>query len=156
MQFSELIDQYAAGPALVQQSTAGMKREQVLARPVPNQWSTLQVVCHLADFEIVYADRLKRVIAENGPTLFGGDPDVFAAGLAYHQRELAEELALIEACRKQVTRILRTLKDADFARVGKHSEAGPLTLLQLLERVTGHVPHHVKFIQQKRQMLGII
>src|SRR5262249_13300476 len=154
MQFTALIDEYAAGPKLVQGATSGMTREQVLARPIPTQWSTLQVVCHLADFEIVYADRLKRVIAENGPTMFGGDPDVFAAGLAYPSRDLAEELAVIEACRRQVTRILRTLKDEDFSRVGKHSEAGPLTLLQLLERVTGHVPHHVKFIQQKRQLLG--
>ena len=84
MQYAALIDEYAAGPKLLQTATAGMTREQVLAKPVPGKWSTLQVVCHLADFEIVYADRLKRVIAENGPTLFGGDPDVFANSLAYH------------------------------------------------------------------------
>jgi len=155
MQYAALIEEYAAGPKLLQTATAGMTREQVLAKPVPNKWSTLQVVCHLADFEIVYADRLKRVIAENGPTLFGGDPDVFANSLAYHHRDLAEELALIDACRRQVTRILRTLKEEDFSRVGKHSEAGPLTLLQFLQRVTEHVPHHVKFIEHKRQMLGI-
>lgn len=155
MQYAALIDEYAAGPKLLLAATAGMSREQAVAKPVPGKWSTLQVVCHLADFEIVYADRLKRVIAENGPTLFGGDPDVFANSLAYHNRDLGEELALIEACRRQVTRILRTLKDEDFSRVGKHSEAGPLTLLQFLQRVTEHLPHHVKFIQQKRQLLGI-
>lgn len=155
MQPTALIDQYAAGPKLLREATAGMTRAQVLARPIPGKWSTLEVVCHLADFEIVYADRLKRVIAENSPTMFGGDPDVFAAGLAYHARDLEEELRLIESCRTQVTRILRTLKPEDFSRVGKHSEAGPLTLLQLLERVTGHVPHHVHFIQHKRQTLGI-
>jgi hypothetical protein len=155
MQYAALIEEYAAGPALLVAATAGMTREQALARPIPGKWSTLQVICHLADFEIVYADRLKRVIAENGPTLFGGDPDVFANSLAYHQRDLGEELALIEACRKQVARILRTLKEQDFSRVGKHSEAGPLTLLQFLQRVTEHVPHHVKFIEHKRQALGI-
>jgi hypothetical protein len=42
-----------------------MDRSQLLARPIPRKWSTLEVVCHLADFEIVYADRIKRVIAEN-------------------------------------------------------------------------------------------
>lgn len=155
MQHAALIDQYAAGPKLLREATAGMTREQVLARPVAGKWSTLEAVCHLADFEIVYADRLKRVIAENEPTLFGGDPDTFAARLAYHSRDLAEELRLIESCRGQVARILRTLKDQDFARIGKHSEAGPLTLLVLLERVTEHVGHHVKFIQEKRKALGV-
>src|SRR5262245_8738175 len=110
MSHAALIDQYAAGPKLLREATRGMTREQAAARPIAGKWSTLECVCHLADFEIVYADRLKRVIAEDKPTMFGGDPDVFAAALAYHERDLAEELSLIEACRGQVTRILRTLK----------------------------------------------
>ena len=155
MHQAALIDAYAAGPKLLREATHGMTRQQALARPVAGKWSTLQCVCHIADFEIVYADRLKRVIAENEPTMFGGDPDVFAARLAYEQRDLAEELNLIEACRGQVARILRTLSDSDFQRIGKHSEAGPLTLQTLLQRVTEHIPHHAKFIQEKRAALEI-
>ena len=154
MKYTSLIDQYAAGPKLLREATAGMTRDQLLARPVAGKWSTLEVVCHLADFELVYADRLKRVIAEDEPTMFGGDPDVFAARLAYHSRDLAEELALVESCRQSTTRILRTLSEADFSRVGKHSEAGPLSLATLLERVTGHLPHHAKFISEKRKALS--
>ena len=154
MKYTALIDQYAAGPKLLREKTAGMTREQALARPVPGKWSTLEVVCHLADFEIVYADRLKRVIAEHEPTMFGGDPDVFAAKLSYHDRDLAEELAMIESIRNSTARILRKLGEADFARVGKHSEAGPLPLATLLERVTGHLPHHAKFIEEKRAALS--
>ena len=153
MQHAALIDQYAAGPKLVRDAVAGMTREELLARPIPGKWSTLEVVCHLADFEIVYADRLKRVIAEKEPTLFGGDPDTFAARLAYHNRDLEEELKLIESCRLHVARILRTLSDADFSRIGNHNEAGPLTLADLLERVTNHAIHHVKFIHEKRRAL---
>ena len=155
MKYSTLIDQYAAGPKLLREKTAGMTRDQVLARPVAGKWSTLEVVCHLSDFELVYADRMKRVIAENEPTMFGGDPDVFASRLAYQIRDLAEELALIEACRQSTVRILRTLSEADFARTGRHSEAGPLSLATLLERVAGHLPHHAGFIAEKRKALGI-
>jgi len=155
MPYTDLIDQYAAGPELLREATKGMSAEQVLARPVPGKWSTLEVICHLADFEIVFADRLKRVIAENEPTLFGGDPDVFAARLAYHSRDLEEELTLIAACRGHVVRILQTLQEEDFQRIGKHNEAGPLTLVQLLQRVTNHAVHHGKFIEEKRRALGL-
>jgi hypothetical protein len=154
MSYAELIDRYAAGPAQLAASTRGMTREQLVARPISGQWSTLEVVCHLADFEIVYADRLKRVIAEREPTMFGGDPDVFAARLAYAQRDLNEELNVIASIRAQVTRILRTLDEADFDRTGRHSEAGPLSLATLLARVTEHLPHHVKFIEAKRAALS--
>ena len=149
-----LIDDYLAGPQLLRQAVAGMSREQLLARPIPGKWSTLEVICHLADFEIVGADRIKRVIAENEPTLFGGDENLFAARLAYHERDAAEELLLIETIRKQVARILRTLKPEDFHRRGIHSEAGPLTLEGFVQRSTGHIPHHVRFIEEKRKALA--
>jgi len=64
-------------------------------------------------------------------------------------------LQLVEICRRHMTRILRTLTDADLARRGIHSEAGPLTLEQLLERVTRHLEHHVPFIEEKRRALGL-
>src|SRR5947208_1398215 len=118
MKFADLIDAYAAGPQQLRDAVKGMSREHVLARPVPGKWSTLEVVCHLADFEIVGADRIKRVIAEDKPTLPDGDENLFAARLAYHARDLDDELQLFTSIRGQVTRILRTLSDEDFARIG--------------------------------------
>jgi hypothetical protein len=155
MKYDPLINEFAAGPQLLREAVKGMSREQVTARPVAGKWSTLEVVCHVADFEIVGADRIKRVIAENKPTLPDGDENLFAKGLAYHSRELDEELQVVGAIRAQVARVLRTLKDEDFARIGNHSAAGPLTLLQLVERGTNHIKHHVKFVEEKRKALGV-
>jgi len=149
-----LIDDYLAGVEVLRQLVAGMSREQLLARPIPGKWSTLEVIGHLADFEIVGADRIKRVIAENEPTLFGGDQNQFAARLAYHQRDAEEELLLIETIRKQVARILFTLNPEDFQRRGVHSEVGPLTLGEFVQRSTRHIPHHVRFIEEKRKALA--
>src|SRR5438270_10389453 len=149
-----LIDNYLAGPALLRQAVTGMTRQQLLARPVPGKWSTLEVVCHLCDFEPVYADRMKRVIAEERPTLLGADEKKFAASLAYHERDVEEELAIVESTRKQMARILRTLKPEALQRVGVHNEAGPRTLEQLLATITKHIEHHVKFIEEKRRALS--
>jgi len=155
MEYSKLIDDYAACAALLRDATNGMTREQILARPIPGKWSTLEVVCHLSDFEIVYADRIKRIIAEERPTLPDGDEQLFAAKLACHSRDLEEELQVFSAIRTATARILRTLPATDFARVGVHSASGPLTLLQFVERATKHIPHHVAFIQEKRRALGL-
>jgi len=155
MNYQKLIDEFAAGQQLLHEAVKGLSREQLVARPVAGKWSTLEVVCHIADFDIVGADRIKRVIAENKPTLPDGDEKLFAARLAYHQRDLEEELHVIGAIRSQVARILRTLGDEDFARIGNHTAAGPLTLQQLVERMANHLPHHVKFIAEKRKALGI-
>ena len=152
---AQLIDPYLAGVETLREAVAGMSREQLTARPVAGKWSTLEVVCHLADFDPILADRMKRVIAEDRPQLLGADEQRFAAALAYHQRDLEEELALIEHTRSQMARILRTLPDEALQRVGVHNERGPLTLEQLLGGATNHILHHVKFIAEKRRALGL-
>jgi hypothetical protein len=154
MSFTALIDEYAAGPYILERAVAGMSDDALRATPVVGKWSTQQVVCHIADFEPVYADRMKRVLAEQEPALLSGDPDLFAAKLAYDRRVVEEELQIIELARKQMVRILRTLEPSDFQRKGIHSSDGPLTLETLLRRITGHIPHHVKFIEDKKVVLA--
>lgn len=152
-EFQDLISKYDQGPHLLRESLVGLSSIQLRTPAPPGTWSALQVVCHIADFELVYADRMKRVVAEDQPTLFGGDPDVFAAKLGYAQRNLEEELDAIASVRRQASRFLKTLSPADFQRTGNHSEDGPLTLARLLERIAGHIPHHVQFIEGKRASL---
>ena len=149
MTLDELLKQYERGPDLLKATTEGVREDQFDQTPVPGKWSIRQVVCHIADFEPVYADRMKRVLVEDNPAMFGGDPDVFAAGLHYEKRGVQAEIELIAAVRRQMAVILRNTEVEDFQRTGVHSEAGPLTLETLLERITRHIPHHVSFIEAK-------
>ena len=153
MDHAALIDEYLAGPQRLRDAIAGMTAGQINAAPVPGKWSTRQVICHIADFEPVYADRMKRALAEEQPTIFGGDPDAFAAHLAYGDRDIEEELTLIESVRTHMARILRTLQPNGFQRAANHSESGPLTVEQLLTNITQHIPHHIRFIEEKRAAL---
>jgi hypothetical protein len=117
--------------------------------------STLEVVCHLVDFEPVYADRMKRTIALDRPSLLGADETLFLKSLAYHERDVEEEFAILEHTRSQMARILRALPPQTLQRVGVHSERGEVTVEKLLATITNHVPHHVKFIHDKRAALGL-
>ena len=156
MKLAAMIDAYLAGPPTLRAAVRGLSRAQLVARPVPGKWSTLEVVCHLADFDPILADRMKRVIAEDRPQLLGADEQRFAAALAYHDRDLAEEVDIIERTRSQMARILRTLPAEALRRVGVHNERGPLTLEDLLTTVTNHVGHHLKFVADKRRALGLL
>ena len=150
MSHAQLITEYLAGPQTLRIAVTGMTAEQINATPVPGKWSTKRVICHIADFEPVYVDRMKRVIAENEPMMMIGDPDLFAARLAYDQRDVEVELDFIEATRTHMEPILRSLVPSDFQRQGNHSEDGLITLEILLKNITDHIPHHLKFIEEKR------
>src|SRR5438874_13766049 len=115
---SDLIDAYLDGPAQLRRAVAGLTADQLVARPVPGKWSTLEVICHLVDSEQAWCHRMKRVIAEEKPLLIGYDESRFAAGLAYHENDLAEELALLEGMRRQMARTLRAQPQAAWSRTG--------------------------------------
>ena len=67
---------------------------------------------------------------------------------------MGEKLTLIEWTRKQMGRILRALELEDFQRQGGHSRDGALTLEVPLQRITAHIPHHVRFIEEKRRAMA--
>jgi hypothetical protein len=153
---NELADQYLAGVARLRAAVAGMSREQLLARPIAGKWSTLEVVCHVADFEPILAERMKRIVAygEDTPLLLAADENPFAAQLKYHDRDLDEELAVVESTRKQMARIIRALAPEQLRLVGNHSKKGLQTLEKIVQTATNHIPHHLPFIAEKRKALG--
>ncbi len=150
-----LIETYLEGPAALRRAVSDLNAEQLLARPVPGKWSILEVVCHLVDSEQAWCHRMKRVIAEPKPLLIGYDESRFASELAYHERDLEQELALLEGMRQQMAPILRTLPEAAWAFTGVHSERGLMTLEDLLRAEAEHIPHHLGSIVEKRKALGL-
>jgi hypothetical protein len=62
----------------------------------------LEVVCHLADTDANIVHRIKRVLSEARPIFDRVQPDLMLSALAYHNRDVEEELGLFEArsCRQ--------------------------------------------------------
>lgn len=143
--YALLIDEYLSGEQLLRRAVDGVTGTQLDEHPLEGRWSIRELVCHVADFEIIYADRMKRVIAERQPRFIGGDPDVFAAGLAYRNRSIEDEFIVINAVRCQMDVIFQSLSRSDFQRTGMHPRDGAQTLAELLQRITDH--HHIRFVE---------
>jgi uncharacterized damage-inducible protein DinB len=152
---AELAAEYKKGAADLRAAVKGMTREQLTARPIEGQWSTLEVICHLADFEPIYADRFKRIIALENPTLLAADENLFVKHLRYQERDADEELTVIEVTRNAMAKLMAKLTPAQLARTGTHSERGVLSLEKLIQSAVNHIPHHLPFIAAKRKALGI-
>src|SRR5262249_21246514 len=129
--------------------------EATLVRPVPGKWSTLEVVCHICDSEQFFADRIKRTLALNRPLLIAADPQPYPEAVRYHDRDLAEELALVTLTRSQMARVLKHVPHEAWRRTAVHTEGGLVTLRQLILHATRHLRHHIGFIEEKRQALAL-
>jgi hypothetical protein len=97
---AELVAAYEQGIADLRSAVAGMTKEQVLARPVPGKWSTVECVGHLADTEIFFTDRIVRTVALDRPLLMSADHKQYIERLDYQLFDLDEQLALFSALRR--------------------------------------------------------
>jgi hypothetical protein len=150
---SRLIAEYVAGIDSISESLHGLTAAQTRARPIAGTWTPLEVVCHLADSEALFAERMKRVLAEDRPALPYADPNLYVAGLAYEARVAQEEVAVIAALRRQMSRILQAQPEEAWRRVGIHSRDGEQSLEDLVRKAIAHLGHHLQFLRAKRDVL---
>jgi hypothetical protein len=155
---SELIDQYAAGGERLAQAIRGLTREDLLAVPAPDanvgKWSIQQVVIHCMDSDLIAADRLKRMIAEDNPTLIGYDENKFVRNLMYEDQPAEQAIQVVDLNRKVFLNVLRRLPASALERKGTHNERGVITVAKYLQSTVDHLEHHLKFIHAKRANMG--
>jgi hypothetical protein len=150
----QAIERYAAGARTLSPAINGLTRDELNAFPVPGTWSIQQIVLHLMDSDLVASDRMKRIVAMDNPLLMGYDETAAAQKLCYEQLDAQVACEVFEKNRLLTAEMLRRLPDEAFARTGIHSERGKLTLAELVVDYAEHLDHHLKFIRQKRELLG--
>ncbi len=140
-------------PAL-ERAVAGLDEARLRRPERPGKWSISEVVAHLADSELVWGYRLRRVLAEERPTLSGYDQDRWAERLRYRDATLAESMALFAALRAANLRLLRAAGAADLQRVGLHDERGEESVARMLELYAAHDLVHRRQIERIKATLG--
>jgi hypothetical protein len=117
----------------------------------PGKWSVRFLLHHLADSEMVLAERIRRIISEGRRVLWAFEQDAWAERLDYGTMPLELSRDLFAAARAG-TRYLAT---SHYERHGHlewvHSETGVRTLKEEFDKVAWHNEHH---LAQIRAALG--
>jgi hypothetical protein len=144
---TSLIEAYEAGPDEVNRALGEIGRDAFDRRPPDGSWTAREVVHHLADSEMRSAIRLRRLLAEDNPTILGYDEAGYAATFNYAERAMEPALAAFRAARSTTAQILRQLDDRAFARGGTHSESGPYGVEDWLRIYARHAHEHADQIR---------
>lgn len=138
-----LIDRYARGPALLKAALAKVPKEAMQWRPGPGKWSAHEVIVHCADSETNAHGRIRYLVAEEQPPVIQGyDQARWAEVLDYHSLPWEPALATVEAVRANTTALIRRLTDAQWARMGTHTESGTFGALDWLTVYAEHLEKH--------------
>ena len=110
-------------------------------KPAPGKWSAAEIVCHLADCEIVFAFRLRQTLAEDNPTIQPFDQDKWAA--QYPGIPAARALETFSALRQWNLRLIHSARPAAADRIVTHPERGTMTFQTVVETMAGHDLNHL-------------
>jgi uncharacterized damage-inducible protein DinB len=138
----------------VRGAIANIPPGQLLQPEMAGKWSIAQVVRHLADAEIVWAWRLRLILAQDRPELTGYDQDRWSARLGYERADAGESLELFSTVRRSNVRLLERATAADLKRVGVHSERGEESLEHLRRLYAGHDLLHLRQIERVRRAVA--
>jgi hypothetical protein len=155
MDQAALLDAYLVGPDKLRSAVTGLSREQLISRPIAGRWSVLEVVCHLVDTDANIAHRIKRVLSEERPVFDRVKPELMLAALAYHDRDVEDELGIFDLTRRQIGRIVRSTPSEAWERTGVVGDRGDRTVGQMINGAVEHLAHHLEFVTAKRRALGI-
>lgn len=149
----ELVKTYTKATHILSYATTGLSREDLLATPGPGLWSLAEVIIHIVDADLVLADRIKRVISEENPTLMAFDETKWKEKLFYKPEAVSAAVRLFAANHEYLSLVLQNISEEDLKRTGIHSEVGQLTLETIIKKTNSHFDHHMKFLYAKRANL---
>jgi len=146
----EARQELARYPALLDALVAGLSPARWRARPAPDEWSAVEIVCHLRDEEAEdFGARVRVVLAGEG-RFAAIDPKGWATARRYDAADPAEALAAFHRHRRES---LAMLADATAERLAAAGESPSGLRLSGLDLLCAWVTHDGLHL---RQLVGTL
>ena len=152
-QRAQLIQQYRDGFARVAHALDGFPAGKLTTRPIAGKWTAAEIVHHLADSEMTSAIRLRKLLAEEHPVIQGYDQERFAEVLHYQERPIEPSLQAFRYARESTAQLFEHMTEADWRKLGWHTEAGSYHTERWLEIYAVHAHGHAEQIERLKAAL---
>lgn len=142
------LDAAEESPKQIAVAVSGLPEKTLRYKPAPDRWCIHEILGHMADMEILYAYRMRQMLADKDPVIAPIDQDAWARSLGYMETPAAELIALYGLNRHANVRMLRRLKAADLDKSARHPELDHrVTVADYVQMMSTHGPNHLQQIE---------
>jgi len=149
------LDAAEKSPKQIAAAVSGLPDKVLRYKPSPEKWCILEILGHLVDIEIVYAYRMRQMLADKKPVIAPMDQDDWARNLGYMEIPPAELVALYGLNRHYNLRLLRRLKPEDLDKSAYHPELKrDVSVAEIVEMMGRHGANHLAQIERLKKEGG--
>ena len=141
-------------PAEAARGIEGLSPAQLRQPEAPGKWSIAAVLQHLADSDVVWAWRMRLILAQDRPPLTGYDQDLWTERLRYADADPIEALETLRVLRRGNLALIARATPEDLKRVGVHAERGEESVGYLCGLYAGHDLLHLRQIERIRGVVA--
>jgi hypothetical protein len=139
-------------PKQIAAAVSGLPDKALRYKPAPDKWCILEVLGHLADMEVMYAYRIRQMLADKKPVIAPIDQNDWAKQLGYTETPPAELVALYGLNRHANLRLLQRLKPSDLEKSAYHPELKTnVTVADYVEKMGTHGAGHLEQIERLKK-----
>ena len=141
----------AASPSLVAGLVDGVEDAVADHRPAPDRFTLRELVAHLADWDTVWLERVRRMVTEDEPILLSQDPDDRARDQRYGEFPVEHWSRAFEHNRAALVAFLTDLPRDAWERTGFRDGVGGCTVGEIAVMALGHdTGHHRQLVDMVR------
>ena len=137
-------------PDLIDEAVQGLSDDELRRQPSPDQWSILEVCCHLRDAAEIEGQRIRHLVEEDRPTLKPYDQEALAREHNYQGADPRRVDIALRAFWGGLAYQLEGLSDEQWERGGTHPEIGPVTVRSRAELEVEHAQAHLEQLRAIR------
>ena len=115
----------------------------VTVRPEQEVWSPLEYACHVRDVHRVFADRVRRMQAEDDPLFANWDQDEAAERGGYGEQDPSTVAGELVEAAAVATDLYGSVTGVQWDRPGRRSNGSAFTTLSLARYHLHDVEHHL-------------
>lgn len=113
-------------------------------RVAEDRFTLLEMVCHQADFEDIYLERMRAALKTDGVEVADVDEGERAKAKKYDCRDLRKELEVFANRRRDTIDFLESLSEEQLGRSFTKEGLGRITIREYLAILSGHDLYHLE------------
>lgn len=142
------LDRLVCFPRCVEALVVGLSDADLRWKPPSGAWSILEVLCHLADEEVLdFRARAQRTLA--GQDWEPIDPEGWAALRRYNEQSPGEAMARFAVEREKSVAWLASLHEVNWASVHEHPRFGGIAAGDIMASWLAHDALHLRQIAKR-------